>query len=218
MYMSISPSKDSKKHCIGTATSKSIKGPYSPKNKPFACPLEQGGAIDPAGFQDEDGTRYVVYKVDGNSLDANGKSNPTPIMLQRVESDGVTPKGNPTKLLDKDERDGPLVEAPSLVKSGDTYYLTFSSNMFNTKLYDVSYATASSVTGPYTKATKNAPLLVTGDKSDVGPLAAPGGSDFSEDGSKIVFHAFKNGHNVTDGRAMYTSEISLSKGVFTLDK
>lgn len=137
-------------------------------------------------------------------------------MLQRVASDGTTPQGKPTKLLEKDERDGPLTEAPSLVKSGNTYYLTFSSNMFNSKKYDVSYATASKVTGPYIKA--SAPLLKTGHESDVGPLTAPGGSDFSEDGSRIVFHAFKNGENVTDGRAMYTSEISLSKGVITPDK
>lgn len=88
--------------------------------------------------------------------------------------------------------------------------------MFSSKKYDVSYATASVVTGPYTKASK--PLLKTGHQSEVGPLAAPGGSDFSEDGSKIVFHAFKNGENVTDGRAMYTAETSLSKGVITLDK
>ena len=211
MYMSALTSKDNKKHCIGTATSSSIKGPYKPKNKPLACPLKRGGAIDPAGFQDEDGTRYVVYKIDGK------KSNsPTPIMLQRVASDGITPQGKPTKLLEKDERDGPLIEAPSLVKSGNTYYLTFSSNMYSSKKYDVRYATASKVTGPYTKV--STPLLKTGHESDVGPLVAPGGSDFSEDGSKIVFHAFKNGKNVTDGRAMYTSEISLSKGAITLDK
>ena len=63
--MSALTSKDTKKHCIGTATSSSIKAPYTPKNKPLACLLEQDGAIDPAGFQDEDGTRYVVYKIDG---------------------------------------------------------------------------------------------------------------------------------------------------------
>lgn len=104
MYMSALTSKDNNKHCIGTATSSSIKGPYTPQNKPLACPLKQGGAIDPAGFQDEDGTRYVVYKIDGK------KSNsPTPIMLQRVASDGITPQGKPTKLLEKDERDGPLI-------------------------------------------------------------------------------------------------------------
>lgn len=57
MYFSALTSQDTKKHSIGVATSKSIKGPYTPKDKPLACPLDQGGAIDAAGFQDDDGTR-----------------------------------------------------------------------------------------------------------------------------------------------------------------
>lgn len=57
MYFSALTSQDTKKHCIGVAASKSIKGPYTPKDKPLACPLDQGGAIDAAGFQDDDGTR-----------------------------------------------------------------------------------------------------------------------------------------------------------------
>lgn len=213
MYFSASSSKDSSKHCIGAATSSSITGPYTPEDDPLACRLDKGGAIDADGF-DDNGDLYVVYKVDGNSLNSDGTIHPTPIMLQAVKDDGVTPNGNPVQLLDRTGADGPVVEAPSLKKSGDTYFLTFSSNMYDTPQYDVSYATASSVKGPYTKSDE--PLLVSGDPSNVGSLTAPDGSDFSLDELKIVFHAFENGHDISNGRAMYAADINLSGNTISI--
>jgi hypothetical protein len=50
-----------------------------------------------------------------------------------------------------------------------SYFLFFSSNCYNTNLYDISYATAGSVAGPYTKAAT--PFKVTGNNG----LTAPGG-------------------------------------------
>lgn len=45
--------------------------------------------------------------------------------------------------------------------------------MYNTLNYDVGYATASAITGPYTKAqAPDAPLLVSGDSSDADDLVA----------------------------------------------
>jgi beta-xylosidase len=216
MYFSAAAASDTSKHCVGVATSSTVTGPYVPENAPLACPLQQGGAIDPDGFYD-DGSFYVVYKIDGNSLDGDGTLHSTPIMLQALDSDAATPYGSPIQILDRSDADGPLVEAPSLVKRGDTYYLFFSSNMYDTPLYDVSYATASNITGPYTKAqAPNAPLLVSGDSSNVGPLSGPGGSDFSVDGTRIVFHAFENGQNISNGRAMFTSLIQESNGIIQL--
>lgn len=96
-------------------------GPYTPEAQPIACETAGGGAIDIAGFQDMDGSRYVVYKVDGSSLGGGGPcgnadgSHSTPIMLQKLQSDGVTPTGGAVQVLDRDAADGPLVEAPSLI-------------------------------------------------------------------------------------------------------
>lgn len=215
MYFSAAPKENKKQHCVAAATSSSPKGPYTPTNSALACLLDEGGAIDPSGFQDADGRRYVVYKIDGNNVGSKS----TPLMLQRLKSDGVTPDGEAKKLLDRDDLDGPLIEAPSLVLRDGTYYLSFSSNLYSTTKYDVSYATASAVTGPYKKAQgSDAPLLQTGDTtSDGKKLAAPGGSDFSEDGGKIVFHAFRNGENMDQGRAMFSADITLSKGKITVD-
>jgi len=190
LYFSAASNQSPGQHCIGAATSTSVTGPFTPVDTTLACPLDQGGAIDPAGFVDADGKVYVVYKVDGNSQggggpcgNANGEFK-TPLMLQEVSaSDGYTPIGDPTPLIDRDEGDGPLVEAPSLVRSADgTYVLFFSSNCYNTKLYDSSYATAASVKGPYSKS--RAPLLTSGFRG----LLSPGGTDVLADGSSIVFH------------------------------
>ncbi|KAE8374928.1 putative arabinan-endo 1,5-alpha-L-arabinase [Aspergillus bertholletiae] len=218
LYYSAATSGPKSKHCIGAATSSSVIGPYSPEKDVLACDKSKGGAIDAAGFKDDDGTYYVVYKVDGNSLNQGSNYHPTPIMLQKLKSDAVTPDGDAVQLIDRSDADGPLVEAPSLVKSGGQYYLSFSSNWYNTLKYDVSYAVASAVTGPYTKVlAPDAPLLVSGDGSNVGPLGGPGGSDFREDGSAIAFHAFNNGKDMGKGRGMWVANIKIGGGRISIE-
>lgn len=183
-YAAQNPSQGT--HCIGTATSTSVTGPYTPRTQPVVCATSAGGAIDPAGFQDTNGTRYIVYKEDGGHLGGGGPcgnadgSHPTPIMLQKMDSDAITPVDSPVKILDRGEADGPLIEAPSLILRDGTYILFFSSNCYNTILYDISYATAANISGPYTKAAK--PFKMTGDDN----LTAPGGLDAKEDGSFAV--------------------------------
>jgi beta-xylosidase len=209
------------KHCVGAAISPNVTGPYTPTDSTVACDLEGGGSIDAAGFidDDEDKTMYVVYKVDGSNLDSGDNVYPTPIMLQQVENDGITPIGSAVQLLDRDPNggDGPLIEAPSLFKSDGIYYLTFSSAMFNTPQYDSSYAYATSITGPWTKQhSPYAPLLQTGAESSVGVLTGPGGSSFSKDGTKIAFHASRNGNNADDGRAFYVANITLGNDIITI--
>ena len=202
-------------HCIGAATSPHVTGPYLPQDTPLACPQAAGGAIDAAGFTDTTGDLYIVYKVDGNSLshggggpcgNANGKS-PTPIMLQQVSAlDGSTLINPPIQILDRDgKRDGPLVEAPSLVRTQDgIYVLFFSSNCFNTPLYDTSYATSRNLTGPYVKAP--APLLTTGMRG----LKSPGGASVSKDAKTLIWHADR-GDDKGDARVrqMYMSGIQI---------
>ncbi|EMD00306.1 glycoside hydrolase family 43 protein, partial [Baudoinia panamericana UAMH 10762] len=165
-------------HCIGAAVSRGQDpaGPYDPLDDPLACPILQGGAIDAAGFQNTNGTLYVVYKVDGNNIGNGGLCGntvnpivPTPLMLQKMRSDGVTTDGNPVQILDRIAADGPLVEAPALVRSSEgIYFLFYSSGCTRSPSYDVKYATATHVNGPYVRA--SSPLLRTGSWG----LSAPG--------------------------------------------
>jgi len=72
MYYSATTTSDTSKHCVGAATSKTVTGPYNPVGSTaLICPLSQGGAIDASGVVDGY-NRYIVYKVDGNSIGHGG--------------------------------------------------------------------------------------------------------------------------------------------------
>lgn len=121
-------------------------------------------------------------------------------MLQQVAADGYTTIGQATTLLNHNGlSDDGVLEAPVLVKKDGTYFLFFSAGCFTTTRYDVSYATASSVTGPYTRVS---PGLLNSNNSG---LKAPGGADVTKDGLRMVFHA-----NYDRGRALYTAGLKIS--------
>ncbi|KAK6189427.1 hypothetical protein LQW54_013266 [Pestalotiopsis sp. IQ-011] len=215
MYYSGEVRNNTRFHCIGAATAQSVLGPYKPAATPFNCDLSVGGSIDPAGFQDKDGERYVVYKVDGNSIGHGGSCGnevapivPTPIMLQRVAQDGITKIGYATQILDRGDADGPLVEAPAIMLDRDgLYVMFFSSGCFTESTYNVNYATATSVLGPYTKS--STPLIVTDDSFG---LNAPGGATPTVDGNSIVFHA-----DCAEGRCLFENKIGISNKKVVLD-
>ena len=218
LYYSAPPRTEPSKHCVGTATSKNVTGPYTPAAQPLICPLDQGGAIDPEGYKDADGTRYVIYKVDGNSMNRPGESfRSTPIMLQQVQADGVTRVYDPIQLLDRSERDGTLIEAPAMARyqpkdhsKPPVYVLFYSSDDFTTPNYDVSYATSSSVKGPFARS--NAALLKTGDAGN--KLVGPGGLDCGVDSTQVVFHSIRTSSD--DGsvqeliRTMWTANLTVT--------
>ncbi|KAI7350119.1 glycoside hydrolase family 43 protein [Hortaea werneckii] len=183
-------------HCIGAAVSETDDpaGPYTPAPDLLACHLDQGGAIDAQPFRDTDGTLWIAYKIDGNNIGHGGSCGntvapimPTPIKLQRMKPDGLTKDGEEITILDRIESDGPLVEAPVLAKSPEgIYFLFYSSGCTRAPTYDLKYATADTITGPYVRAAK--PLLKTGTYG----LLAPGSADVLADGNggfDMVFHA-----------------------------
>jgi hypothetical protein len=122
-------------------------------------------------------------------------------VLQEIAGDGVSKIGFPTQLLDRSDYDGPLIEAPSIAFVRGKYLLFFSSNCWSTRFYDMSFAVADSVYGPYTKSPT--PLLVTGDCG----LYAPGGAEVTADGRLIAFHA-----GYPDQRHMYTAQLDYRGG------
>ncbi|KAG6839791.1 hypothetical protein C0991_011665 [Blastosporella zonata] len=220
MYYAATSAQDSTAHCVGVAISTTVRGPYTPQADAFVCHLDLGGAIDAAGHHHPDGSLYVVYKVDGNNRGNGGSCNngvppikSTPIMLQKVAADGFTKVGSEVQILDRDNGDGPLIEAPSLIYVNGVWFLFFSSGCYAETTYDLSYAYATeSVSGPYTKAQGPiAPLLVTGRDG----LKAPGSACAAKDGSKILFHAWL-GDSINGGRGMWTGIPTISGTTITL--
>ncbi|KAI1340925.1 glycosyl hydrolase [Xylariaceae sp. FL0016] len=217
MYFSAEVEGGNAHHCVGTATASAILGPWTASDTPFACNLTIGGAIDASGFRDVDGKRYVTYKVDGNSIGHGGTCNnevapivATPLILQEVEADGVTKVGEGITILDRTDADGPLVEAPSIMRSASGIYtLFFSSGCFTESSYNVNYATSKSVRGPYTRAAT--PIATTGQYS----LSAPGGATGLEDGEdgmpSVAFHA-----DCDQGRCMHTSRLMQKQTTISL--
>lgn len=196
MYYTAALAKNARVHCLGVATAAKVTGPWSVADKYWQCDEDRGGSIDSSGFHDDEArTRWVVYKIDGNARGNGGSCGnsvppiqSTPIMLQQVGGDGVTRIGDPVQILDRTDADGPLVEAPNIVRSSDGgYVLFYSSHCFDSPEYNVLYATASAVTGPYTRASR--PFLET----HMFNLTSPGGGTIAvpEEGSDDVtlFHA-----------------------------
>lgn len=183
-FVAREPKSDSQ--CIGMATSGSANGPFvSTETKPMICDTREGGDIDPSTFTDTDGTRYLLWKNDGNCCGLE-----TWLQIARLSADGSRLAGPVTKLIDETlPWEGTLVEAPTLVRHGAKYVLLYSSNDYSGDDYAVGYATATSLRGPYTKHPK--PLLSTASshKRFCGPggqdvVVGPGGRDY------LVFHSW----------------------------
>ena len=69
LYYAADQNGNGGKHCIGAAVGDYAHGPYTPEPTPISCNTAQGGAIDPAGFVDTDGTgEKVVLTESANPL------------------------------------------------------------------------------------------------------------------------------------------------------
>jgi arabinan endo-1,5-alpha-L-arabinosidase len=196
----------SDKQCIGVALSSSADGPFRPVGDgPLVCPATQGGAIDASSYT-EDGQRYLLWKNDGNCC---GLHADTWLYLWPTSWDGTRTVGEPVGLVKQDrDWEGPLVEAPTLVKRGGRYVLFYSADGYSGAQYKTGYAVAKSLTGPYTKAAN--PLMTTDTFS--GAVRGPGGQDVvtGPDGrDHIVFHGWSADYQ---RRAMYVADLGFANG------
>ena len=184
-------------NCIGVAVSTSPAGPFTDtgvldtvpastdaSGRPLGCGDDTGHSnIDAAPFVDPvTGDAYLylstgrnaahvfqrtvsVIPLTGDMLHAAGARQPLFTMTQPWEID--------------------VVEAPWMVRHGGTYYLLYSGGRFSDASYAMGYATASSPTGPFTKALTNPFLAATEDV--VGPgggsvVVGPHGGDW------LIYH------------------------------
>lgn len=176
----------SNKQCIGVAASDKPEGPFQGVgDKPFICQADIGGSIDASSFTDNDGTRYVLWKNDGNCCGFG-----TYLYIQKVSPDGLTLEGEPTQLIQNDQVwEGPLVEAPTLWKNNGKYYLFYSANSYAGGDYATGWAVADSPTGPFTKPSPK-PLLASDYQNGA---IGPGGQDVivDKDGETwLAYHSW----------------------------
>jgi arabinan endo-1,5-alpha-L-arabinosidase len=180
--------KARRRQCIGVATGATPEGPFVPvEGEPLICPAGEGGAIDASTFREDDGSFHVLWKNDGNCC---GLDLPTWIWIGNTSPDGLRLVGRPRKLIRQDRPwEGPLVEAPTLWKEGDRYYLFYSANAYGEPSYAIGYAVADGLFGPYRKA--SGPLLATA--ADSRPIVGPGGQDVvrTRDGATwLIYHSW----------------------------
>ncbi len=176
----------SKKQCLSRATASNPAGPFTDGSAAaFVCPLELGGAIDPGIFVTPDGVVHLLYKNDGNCCGL-----PTSIWSVPLSSDGLSPAGEPTRLITADQPwEGGLIEGPSMVSDGGTFYLFYSANAWNTAHYAIGYAICQSLQGPCTKP-QQTPWM------DSTTFAkGPGGEEFfsTPSGVWMVYHGWAQG-------------------------
>jgi hypothetical protein len=170
--------KASGRQCVGVAKANSALGPFTPVgDQPLFCPLDLGGAIDANTFVANDGTRYLVWKNDGNAI---GK--PSTLWLTRTANNGTTAVGGNSALISSNG----VIEAPDLVQRGSKFVLFFSGGGYNDCNYLTSYATATTLTGPWTVAQR--PLMTTASFDN--HVCGPGGADFV--GDRVFLHGWVN--------------------------
>ena len=198
---------------ICAAISTSPEGPFVQREKKPIVADEKG--IDTSLFIDDDGTPYLYYVrfTDGNVIWVAEMNDD----LTSIKKETLTKCISVTDEWEK--KQAKVTEGPSLLKKGDTYYLIYSANHYESKDYAVGYATATSPKGPWTKYSGN-PILRrdTEAAKSVGLVGTGHGAPFvCADGSyKYIFHAHASETSVGP-RTSYISNFNISdKGVISI--
>ena len=170
------------RQAISVAEGTAPGGPYvDASTAPLVYQVDLGGSIDPSPFVDVAGTHHLLWKSDANAIGAT-----TSLWIQQLSPDGLGLVGEATRLLDHGAAwEGPLIEAPSLVRHEDRYYLFYSANAWNTARYAIGYAVAAHLRGPYRKITRHRPWFA-GDRG----VAGPGGQEFFVDRTGVLRMAY----------------------------
>jgi len=189
---------DSGRQCISVAVGDDPGGSFvDDSTEPLVCPIDQGGAIDPSVVFDG-ADPFLLWKSDGNCCGL-----PTIIYAQALSWDGTEVIGDPVELIRNDlswERD--VVEGPSMIEVGDTWWLFYSANRWDEAGYAVGLAECSSVLGPCLKQAE--PWL-----DSIESLAGPGGLEVISLADRaadlVVYHGWVDGEvGYPDGaRALY---------------
>ncbi len=148
-YVAYFTARDRTDHLvIGAALADTPLGLYRDIGEPLLRD-EHVGLIDPSYFRDDDGSAYLLWKKDGN---AQTPPEETTIYVQSLSDDGIRLTGERVGAFANTRAwEGPLVEAPQMIKRGHFYYIVYSANAYATAAYAVGVARARAPFGPWEK-------------------------------------------------------------------
>jgi xylan 1,4-beta-xylosidase len=184
---------------VAVATADKPSGPYVDHGPLVA---QADGSIDPVPVTDENGTRYLVWKEDGNS-----RGMPTPIWAQRLNDAGTGLMDQAKELIRNDVPwEGGLVEGPFILRRDDWFYLFYSGNGCCGEgcNYALGVARSHALLGPWEKNPAN-PILA-GNKT----WKCPGhGSIVADERGRywLLYHAYSTGGSIFTGREAMLDEV-----------
>lgn len=166
------------RQCLSVAVSSSPGGPYLDGSQ---APLECGesGAIDPSPFVAANGAPFLLYKTE----------RPARIWSRPLTPDGRAFAGPPSLMLESSQKwEAGSVEAPSMLRRGNDYWLFYSGNDWNGRNYAEGIARCFGPSGPCGADPAN-PVLAS-----LGSTAGPGGGEVfttPDGGWRLAYHAYQ---------------------------
>jgi beta-xylosidase len=204
------------RHCLGAAVADRPEGPFTGVPEPLVCAEFPHGVIDASPFRDGD-SLYLYYKEDGNCCSPSSA-----MYVQGMSPDGLAAVGAPTRLLSSNDSPGRednwewrVVEAPTMVRRQNHYYLFYTGNHFGNRNYSVGYLRCATPRGPCTDPGEN-PILWSHLETD---LIGPGHQSILERGGRTYafFHGWNRDPDRQRGegpfkRCLYVSQVSWTAG------
>lgn len=184
---------------LAVATAKRPEGPWTDHGPMMS---QAAGSIDAVTAVDDGGTRWLLWKEDGNS-----RKQPTPIWGQALSKDGTKLVGEMKELFRNDAPwENNLVEGPFIRKRGEYFYCFYSGNACcglgcN---YALGVARAKSLTGPWEKLSRN-PILAGNDT-----WRCPGHGSIvttAEGRDFLLYHAYHARNFIYAGRQGVLDEV-----------
>ena len=200
VYIYYSAHKRDGNLCVGIASADKPEGPYT-DHGPLIC--QEVGSIDAFPMRDENGTLYMVWKEDANSV---GK--PTPIWIQQLNEARTALIGEKQELFRNTlDWEGQLVEGVSMLRQGDYYYAFYAAAGCCGREcnYVTGIARSKKLMGPWEK--QQQPLI-----NDNAQWKCPGhGTPVVHNGKHyLLYHAYNKTSNVYTGREGVLSEFEFT--------
>jgi len=172
---------------ISVATATAPGGPFTDVSPaPLVC--QTAGSIDPNPYLDpRNGRLFLIWKSDDNALGQR-----TRIWGQELGAGGLGfAEGTAPALLLSGSAawQGPVVEGPTVIGNGATYYLFYGANRWDSAESGIGYATSDSLLGRYTNRSRFRPWL-----GSSGHARGPQGPMVFEDAAGRARMAFASWH------------------------